>query len=50
LGDHTRGGKAALGLSGRLAPRQPSFALTRRLLGVRGAMMEIAVLPMFHPR
>jgi hypothetical protein len=49
-GEHTLGGKEPLGLSGRLEPLPPSFALTRRLRGVLGAMMEIAGLPMFHTR
>src|SRR5262249_23942434 len=50
LGNGTIGVEEPLGLSGRLAPLHPSFALTRRLMGMLGAMIEIAVLPMFHAR
>jgi hypothetical protein len=50
LGHGTIGGEEPLGLSGRLEPLHPSFALTRRLMGIFGAIVEIAVLPMFHAR
>ena len=49
-GDQTLGGKDPSGLSGRLEPLHPPFALTRRLLGVLGALRARAVLPMFHTR
>jgi hypothetical protein len=39
-----------LGLAGRLEPLPPWFALTRRLMGVLGAIIERAVLAMCHAR
>jgi hypothetical protein len=48
LGDGPIGGEEPLGLAGRLEPLPPWFALTRRLMGVLGAIVERAVLAMCH--
>jgi hypothetical protein len=48
LHDGTISREEPLGLSGRLEPLHPSFALTRRLMGVRGVTLERAVRQLFH--
>jgi hypothetical protein len=48
LRDWTIGGEKLLGVPWRLEPLHPPFALARRLVGVFGAIVQIAMLPMFH--
>jgi hypothetical protein len=50
LGDGTIRGEKALGESWGLEPPHPSLSLAGRLVGVLGAVIEIAMLAMFHPR
>src|SRR5262245_59429106 len=50
LGDGTIGGEEPLGVSGGLKPLHPSLTLAGRLVGVLGAVIEISMLPMVHPR
>ena len=48
LSDGTIGGEESLGVSWCLEPLHPPFALAGGLVGVFGAIVQIAVLPMFH--
>ena len=50
LRDRSIRSKEALGVTRRLEALHPALPLTRRLVGVLGAIVHIAVLPMFHPR
>jgi hypothetical protein len=47
LCDRTIGGEEPLGVSWGLEPLHPSLSLASRLVGVLGAVIEIAMLPMF---
>jgi hypothetical protein len=49
LGDRAIGGKESLGLTRRLKLLYAPLALTGQLVGVLGAIIERAVLAMFHP-
>ena len=48
-GDKAIGREEALGVAGRLKALQVSLALPGGLVGVLGAIIEIPMLPMFHP-
>jgi hypothetical protein len=50
LGNGTIGGEEALRVPGGLKPLQAPLALAGRLVGVLRAVIEVAVLAMFHPR
>jgi hypothetical protein len=50
LHDGTIRREEAVGVTGGFEPLHAPFALARRLMGVLGAIIEIAVLPMFHAR
>jgi hypothetical protein len=50
LGDRPIGGEESLRVSWRLEALHAPLALARRLMGVLGSIIEIAVLPMFHAR
>ena len=50
LGDRAVGGKEPLGMPWGLEPLHPSLALARRLVRVLGAVIEVPVLAVFHPR
>jgi hypothetical protein len=47
LGDGAIAGKEALGVSGRFKPLHALLPLAGRLVGILGAVVEVAVLPMF---
>src|SRR5262245_478232 len=50
VGDGTIGGEEALGMPGGLEPLHAPLPLAGGLVGVFGAIVEIAMLAMFHPR
>jgi hypothetical protein len=50
LGNGTIRGQEALGVSWRFEPLHAALPLAGWLMGILGAIVEIAVLPMFHPR
>ena len=50
LGDRSVGGEELLSVARGLNPLHVSLALARRLVGVLGAVVQIPVLAMFHPR
>jgi hypothetical protein len=49
LRDRPIRGQEALGVTRRLEPLHPPFSLARRLVGVLGAIVQIAMLPMLAP-
>jgi hypothetical protein len=49
LGDGTIRGEKALGMPRRFEALHTSLALSRRLVGVLSAIIQVAVLPVFHP-
>jgi hypothetical protein len=49
-GNGTIGGEEALGVARGFKPLHPPHALTGRLVGILGAVVEIAVLAMLHTR
>src|SRR5262245_36674072 len=48
LGNRSIRGEELLGMTRRFEPLHAALALARRLMGVLGAVIEIAVLTMFH--
>ena len=50
LCDGPVGGEEALGVPGGLEALHAPLPLARRLMRVLGAVVQIPVLPMFHPR
>ncbi len=46
LGNRTIGGKEALGMSGGLESLHPLLPLAGRWMGILGAVVQVAVLPM----
>jgi hypothetical protein len=48
LGNRTIRGQETLGVPGRLEPLHASLPLTRGLVGILRAVIEVATLPMFH--
>jgi hypothetical protein len=48
LGDGTISRQELLGMSRRLQPLHESFSLAGGLVGIFGAIVQIAILPMFH--
>jgi hypothetical protein len=50
LRNRTIGGEEALGVPRGLEPLQAPFALAGRLVGVFGAIVQVAVLMVFDPR
>jgi hypothetical protein len=49
LGDGTIGREKSLSVAGGLKPLQVPLPLASGLVGVLGAIVKIAMLPMFHP-
>ena len=50
LGDRAIGREKALRMARGFEPLHVSLALARGLVGVLSAIIQISVLPMFHPR
>ena len=50
LRDRTVGGKETLGVAGGLKPLHAPLPLAGRLVRVLRVIIEIPMLPMFHPR
>jgi hypothetical protein len=50
LGNKPVGGEKALGMPWGFKPLHAPFPLPRRLVGILGAVVQIAVLAMFHAR
>ena len=49
LGDGTRSGKEALGVSGGLEPLHVSLPLTSWFMRILRTVVQIPMLPVFHP-